>query len=428
MSSKWEDCASQIVSFERGVPNRAEGSAIFVRSQMHLFSLLHALALQYLRQQEDLSNLVNMEVDFEVSHEGHSEELGVIGGLSRDELEILQKVDDRTFLVYTWIQRDVTYRHLTGGLAVPAPILSRVYQTISDGMTANSQAQKISKTPFPFPYAQLVTVLVLFFTISAPLIISTLVDNILLICLFSFLTTMGSSALDEVAKEIEDPFGFDPNDLPLSIFQQEYNSRLRTLLGDHKVIQFAGAQLPRMASELELGHNLPKQLPKGRPDDPAMPMFGKERVDQSITGVNVTAGLSNGVNERASPTVEESLDVFPDPAATTTAAPKLALPPPSLLPPPNGVQPVGATSNASSDGPYWTSAKYAVNEQPPQNKPPWLAAAMSTNTSNIEGSAAPVITPRWEYNTPKATVDGNIVGEPISTVRPSLQQRAHQQS
>ena len=38
---------------------------------------------------------------------------------------------------------------------MPPPILSRVYQELSNAMLGFNSAMKVATTPFPFPYAQL---------------------------------------------------------------------------------------------------------------------------------------------------------------------------------------------------------------------------------------------------------------------------------
>ena len=43
------------------------------------------------------------------------------------------------------------------GLRVAPPILSRVHQVLTDGMLGFNQADKISTTPFPMPYSQMLT-------------------------------------------------------------------------------------------------------------------------------------------------------------------------------------------------------------------------------------------------------------------------------
>ena len=47
-------------------------------------------------------------------------------------------------------------------MAVPPPIQSRMYQEMSNGMLGFNNAMKIHDTPFPFPWLQIVSSLLLF--------------------------------------------------------------------------------------------------------------------------------------------------------------------------------------------------------------------------------------------------------------------------
>ena len=53
-----------------------------------------------------------------------------------------------------WMQTLMVEHHVNGVLSIPAPILSRSFQELSNGMVAFHDAIKLSCIPFPFPYAQ----------------------------------------------------------------------------------------------------------------------------------------------------------------------------------------------------------------------------------------------------------------------------------
>merc|ERR1719395_261348 len=62
-----------------------------------------------------------------------------------------------------------------GILKIPPPILSRVYQTLSRGFVNLLNAKKIADTRFPYPYAQLIAILLWMHILMTPLMISCLV-------------------------------------------------------------------------------------------------------------------------------------------------------------------------------------------------------------------------------------------------------------
>mmetsp|Transcript_21486 Transcript_21486/g.57773 ORF Transcript_21486/g.57773 Transcript_21486/m.57773 type:complete len:716 (-) Transcript_21486:388-2535(-) len=197
---------------------------------------------------------------------------GIIGGLGRGERRALagSHSRDRVQQVQTWLLSLVVKRHADGGLPVPAPILSRSYQVLSDGHLGYMQARKVGDTPFPFPYVQLATLLLHAFNLLAPLVIAANITTALdahalagvgdagdgnvgasgapgagrggglaLMAALSFFATLGYTALNQVARELEEPFGHGPNHLPLAQFQDECNAKLVQLL-----CRDAGAPVP----------------------------------------------------------------------------------------------------------------------------------------------------------------------------------------
>merc|ERR1719203_1012142 len=117
-----------------------------------------------------------------------------------------------------------------GILKIGPPILSRVYQTLSRGFVNLLNAKKITDTRFPFPYAQLIAVLLLLSVILTPLMVSAVFKSIALVTTFTFVPIFGVFSLNFIASELENPFGNDDNDLPLQHFQSEMNNSLLMLL------------------------------------------------------------------------------------------------------------------------------------------------------------------------------------------------------
>ena len=129
----------------------------------------------------------------------------------------------------SWIYQLVYERIRAGGLAVPPPVLTRVFAILSDGMLGYEQCRKIMDTPFPFPWAQLIVVLLASFTVWVPLVVVRFVNSTPFAALLSFFAVMAYWALHEVARDLEDPFVYDPNDLPLARIQYAFNERVIAL-------------------------------------------------------------------------------------------------------------------------------------------------------------------------------------------------------
>jgi putative membrane protein len=82
--------------------------------------------------------------------------------------------------------------------------------SFSDSLGA---AERILRTPVPFAYAQHIKIFVVLFCLTAPFVIADSMGWATPpACGFLALALFG---IDEIAVEIEDPFGDDPNDLPL---------------------------------------------------------------------------------------------------------------------------------------------------------------------------------------------------------------------
>jgi len=129
-----------------------------------------------------------------------------------------------------WVQRITVEASDKGILPIPAPILSRVFQELSRGIVNLSNARKISELPFPFPYAQMITVSLIIHWIMMPVLMSILCHDWWWAGLLTFITVFSNWSINYVAQEIESPFGDDANDLPLVEIQMNFNRMLSTLI------------------------------------------------------------------------------------------------------------------------------------------------------------------------------------------------------
>ena len=60
--------------------------------------------------------------------------------------------------------------------------------------------------------------------------IAAFVDSVWLVSTISAAVLLGYVALNETARELEQPFGLDANDLFLTAYQKDFNSKLAALL------------------------------------------------------------------------------------------------------------------------------------------------------------------------------------------------------
>lgn len=183
-----------------------------------------------------------------------------IRGLDHETLKYLKECKEkyafnRVEVLIHMVQVLITQNMDDGILKIAPPILSRVYQTLSRGLVNLLNARKITDTRFPFPYAQLISILIFLYSIVTPVAISVLVKNLFLGGFLTFMVVFGMTSLNFIAIELEMPFGDDDNDLPLRHFQSEMNSSLLMLLHE-KADHLAGTSLTSKRNFGELASNL----------------------------------------------------------------------------------------------------------------------------------------------------------------------------
>lgn len=301
MGAKWLDGALMGITFDAGGSNNTplleglseDGSqrphpkfgikggpahAEFGADVVHLCSLLHALALQHFRGDDDLSNIASvfesplrgsLNADELRQSSGASEisrstsgthikakmgltsygketlrrkfaqhRLPVLGGLSSKERATLETdgkgarrtTEARVAMVEGWFMRRLIARQKfeQGESSVTSPpILSRLYQVISDGCLWFSHASKVAITPFPFPYHNLISIFLWTYTFMVPVLVNGIIMEDVARSIITFNAVFAYHSLAAVGDNLEDPFlPYDPNELPLQDLQDSVNERL----------------------------------------------------------------------------------------------------------------------------------------------------------------------------------------------------------
>lgn len=219
MRGEWFDSISCCVTFSVGaVAARKDDVINFRHTAVRLMSLCHGSALE------------------EIAGES-GEEVETIDpfGLDDKTLSHLNACKEkhnfnRVEVLLHLTQSIITKALEDGILKIPPPILSRVYQTLSRGFVNLLNAKKIADTRFPFPYAQLITMLLFLHLLLTPLFISSIVTNRFWASLMTFVPIFAMFSVNFIGVELENPFGSDDNDLPLDHFQGEMNKCLMMLL------------------------------------------------------------------------------------------------------------------------------------------------------------------------------------------------------
>mmetsp|Transcript_16014 Transcript_16014/g.28543 ORF Transcript_16014/g.28543 Transcript_16014/m.28543 type:complete len:625 (+) Transcript_16014:95-1969(+) len=228
MRAEWFETASNLMAF-------SEVAAKKDPSDTEMVSKVNEFQLTFIR----LMSLMHGAALRQIS--GYREEFPVLDlqGLDEDTLLYLagceEMLSNRVEVLLHWIQVLITDNQaLTRVIAVDSPILTRAYQTLSRGMVNLHNARKIADVPFPFPLSQTVVTLVIIQSLVTPIFAATLVKHIGLAAFIAFLPIFGMWSCIFIAGQLEQPFGTDPNDLPLSVLQFDMNASLLMLLDTKK--------------------------------------------------------------------------------------------------------------------------------------------------------------------------------------------------
>ncbi|KXZ44684.1 hypothetical protein GPECTOR_63g13 [Gonium pectorale] len=170
----------------------------------------------------------------------HQQEAGVpvIGGLREEERRRLTELMPRERLkgrcsalngarpvaVFALINQLYIRRISEGGLATLPPLASRLGGIAEEAMAAFGHCSKLASTQFPFPWAQVVMAFLAMLALALPLAVVSSVSAPWAGVGLSSLVVLTYWSLNEVAAEMEDPFGYDPNDLPLARYAFDFNN------------------------------------------------------------------------------------------------------------------------------------------------------------------------------------------------------------
>jgi hypothetical protein len=270
MVSKWADAYMQLRAFvatEQATCSKEKAVRInqFILQQLHWFSMLSGFAMLTLAEippDPDFFNPVRIPplgvqyMDEVLQHElsGHTPlsrqskfhlfnkatknpadafsgqmRLTVLGSMSMEEIEELRKMPDMLNAIMAWIIESITAAHVSGDVSIPGPILTRLFQELSNGMLGFNQALHIAIVPFPFPFAQLIACSISLLVLSLPVFSTSFAPGYLLAPAMSFIIVFGFWNMNSIAIELEQPFGNDPNDLPIRELHENFVSGLKTI-------------------------------------------------------------------------------------------------------------------------------------------------------------------------------------------------------
>mmetsp|Transcript_140212 Transcript_140212/g.355645 ORF Transcript_140212/g.355645 Transcript_140212/m.355645 type:complete len:591 (+) Transcript_140212:168-1940(+) len=210
---EWFNATSSLIAFCAKSSDKHQQVEQFQQLLVRLVSMLHCSALQQVCELED-----------------NSLEIIDTTGMRKESISHLTRSPDRVETILQWMQRLIVEASQAGAMDIPAPILSRAFQELSRGYVNLNNVRKIKDVPFPFPYAQMITAMLIVHWLVTPVLASQIVATMWLAGAISFFVTCAFWMLFYIAQEIDQPFGEDPNDLQVRRMQEDFNRSLIHLL------------------------------------------------------------------------------------------------------------------------------------------------------------------------------------------------------
>lgn len=185
-----------------------------------------------------------------------------LSGISPESLKTLEEVDNRCQIIVNWLQRLTVQAMDDKVIQVSPPVLSRVFQEMSRGMVHLSNLRKIALVPFPYPYQQMLIVMLIFHNIMTTCMAAVICESQAWATVLVFMVVGCFWGVIYIAVEVDQPFGDDENDLPLIDMQKEFNKNLITLLtvsyedmpcivANRIPVRLHGKRISKVARELE---------------------------------------------------------------------------------------------------------------------------------------------------------------------------------
>jgi predicted membrane chloride channel (bestrophin family) len=279
--SAWLNVVGCCFAFCTNDPEKAADVDHFQNYLIRMMSMLYSLSLQSCNKSETRTlPVINLT------------------GLDKFALGWLMEQENKTDVMTQWIQRLIVEASRTETIDVQAPILSRVFQGLETGLRELAFAHRINEMAFPFPYAQLMSVLLQFHTPFTILVAGLSVSNPVGSAVMAFMVVLTYWSLNYVAMEIEMPYGDDSNDLRLVLMQEQMNTVLKVYLEPYSL------KAPHFEFKSSLGH-----VPKPKPTEQNLRIRSSEVLKEPVLDFVLTSPIMD-VNEESKTSIQNKREPF----------------------------------------------------------------------------------------------------------------------
>jgi hypothetical protein len=222
MQCAYFDAVCAVCCFLKGSNKDPKVVRRFQRDIIRLFSLINALCYSKLEGPDpsDLRLATLQVIDLD-------------GLDARSMAALKENKHHMVMVVYCWIQSMVTDALNNEIINVTPPVSARIFAKLSEGLLKFENCRQVANIPFPYPYAQITLWLLVAHLVLCPFFMCHLVtdakNNYQSIFLFTFLQVFLLWSIVLISSELENPFGEDANDLPITKNQDNFNDRLLIL-------------------------------------------------------------------------------------------------------------------------------------------------------------------------------------------------------
>eukprot|EP00927_Polykrikos_kofoidii_P017715 TRINITY_DN18093_c0_g1_i1.p1 TRINITY_DN18093_c0_g1~~TRINITY_DN18093_c0_g1_i1.p1 ORF type:complete len:487 (+),score=77.17 TRINITY_DN18093_c0_g1_i1:44-1504(+) len=214
------DVVSSLFAFSRCSKASYEEVENFRHMAVRLFSILETLLLADLAE-ENSGMRSHISSDFSVLDPTY---------LHEDTIRAIRQSEFPMELIIQWLQSMMVEAMNSGVIAVPPPVVSRVFHELQFAVEWFHVAKRITEVPIPFPYSFATYFVLAMNVVMLPLATANWSSYPSMCGLLAGIQCFALFALQFVSEEMEVPFGGDVNDLNLEAGHVEYNKKLWSML------------------------------------------------------------------------------------------------------------------------------------------------------------------------------------------------------
>ena len=227
MTSDWLETASALIAFCRYSDASAHEVKVLKNVLVRLRSLLSASIM---------GESEGLEMDGDTS----PDQLRVLGQKHVFEYELLDiaTLDSRALSASArsaWLHELIVDNVKTVVSDIPPPLLSTVFQKLSNGMHACSEASRLVTVELPLAYTATTNFTLVLLTFLCLYVFCSWSFSRVWPVLFAFFFVFTFWALNLTVEELENPFGDEDSDLDMRQAHRELNRRLVALLAETEV-------------------------------------------------------------------------------------------------------------------------------------------------------------------------------------------------